>query len=45
MIKKDRETKYFQLTIWYVPRWCTGRAFASYAGDRDSIPGRDKPKS
>ena len=27
MIKKDRETKYFQLTIWYVPRWCRGRAF------------------
>ena len=27
------------------PRWRTGRAFASHAGDRDSIPDRDRPKS
>ena len=27
------------------PRWRKGRAFASHAGDRGSIPGRDRPKS
>ena len=26
-------------------RWRRGRAFASHAGDRGSIPGRDRPKS
>ena len=27
------------------PRWRRGRAFASHAGERGSIPGRDRPKS
>ena len=27
------------------PRWRRGRAFASHAGDRGSIPGRDRPKT
>ena len=27
------------------PRWLSGRAFASCAGDRGLIPGRDRPKS
>ena len=27
------------------PRWRSGRAFASHAGGRVSIPGRDRPKS
>ena len=27
------------------PRWRRGRALASHAGERGSIPGRDKPKS
>ena len=27
------------------PRWLTGRAFASHAGDRGSIPGRNRPTS
>ena len=27
------------------PRGRSGRAFASHAGDRGSIPGRDRPKS
>ena len=26
------------------PRWLSGRAFASHAGDRGSIPGRVRPK-
>ena len=28
-----------------LPRWRRGRAFASHAGDRGSIPGRDRPES
>ena len=27
------------------PQWLKGRAFASFAGNRGSIPGRDRPKS
>ena len=27
------------------PRWLSGSAFVSHAGDRGSIPGRDGPKS
>ena len=27
------------------PRWLRDTAFASHAGDRDSIPGRGRPKS
>ena len=33
------------LILIELPRWSSGRAFASQAGDRGSIHGRDRPKS
>ena len=36
---------YIAVFILQSPRWLSGRAFASHAGDRGSIPGRNRPKS
>ena len=33
------------LSVPTPPRWRNVRAFASHAGDRGSIPGRDRPNS
>ena len=38
-------TSYFILTIYTTPRWLSGRAFISHAGDRILIRNRDRPKS
>ena len=36
---------YYVINFYKPPWWRRGRAFASHAGDRGSIPGRDGPKS
>ena len=33
------------INIEGLPWWPSGRVFALHVGDRDSIPGRDRPKS